>query len=210
MKRLIACAALLVYAAVVFTATRELVGVRADDFPLKSTNDAAHGTFFNLSVEAEPVQDFAANTEVAAPAVESNPFADFGNDPNRQKLLERTKAKIELMSDEEVKESLQATDAEIREREAEKRLNDVINSLGSINKDFEGTAAATKAAKLLQFHQNPEDFPSLYPPAVGQPATPSCEPNPPGASRCVATRQRLGAGTDCDSLYCLAPMSPKC
>lgn len=130
MKRLIACAALLVYAAVVFTATRELAAVRADDFPLKSTNDTTHGKFFTFSVGAE-----------SAP------------DPLREAYVEQQRAKAALMSDDELKKALESTASEIRVMQAKQKLDQTAAALRSIVKDFEGTPSAQLAKEMLKLHE---------------------------------------------------------
>ena len=81
-----------------------------------------------------------------------------GFDAQRQQLLERTKAKIELMSDEEVQQALESTDAEIRKMQAKQQLDQTAESLRSIMEEFEGTESATAAKRMLDAMQPPREY----------------------------------------------------
>ena len=75
-------------------------------------------------------------------------------DDLRSQLLDRLKAKVDLMSEEEIQQALEATEEEIRIRSADYRLRDVIESLSAINDEFEGTPAAGIAQRMMQVYAN--------------------------------------------------------
>jgi len=76
----------------------------------------------------------------------------------RQQLLERLKAKVELMSDEDVQQALEATDAEIRTLRAEFKLQEAVSILRSVVEEFEGTPPASKAKRMLKALEVPTDI----------------------------------------------------
>jgi hypothetical protein len=127
MKRLITCAALMLVAAVVvFTNFRERSRLRAGD------------ELFRSSTFESDFQDAAA--------VEPNPL--------REQVLERLKAKVELMTDEELKQTLQTTDAEIRTMQAKQELDQTTEILRRIVSGFEGTSSAVTAQAMIQVYEN--------------------------------------------------------
>jgi hypothetical protein len=78
--------------------------------------------------------------------------SDFPAEPNRhlrEQVLERLKAKVELMSDEELQKALEETNKDIRAKEAAKQLNECIESMRNIVEKYEGTSAATTSKRLL-------------------------------------------------------------
>ena len=120
MKRLIACAALLLAAAGVFVA----LTARADQEPDFRIDNSLIG-------------------EVVSPA-----------ESLREQVLERLRAKVELMSEEELRETLEATDTEIRTMQAKQKLDQTAETLQEIVEEFEGTPSADTALAMMQVYGN--------------------------------------------------------
>lgn len=76
-----------------------------------------------------------------------------GIDAQKQQLLERLKAKVELMSDEEIKQALESTNSEIRVMQAKQKLDQAAESLRAIVKEFDGTPSAQLAHEMLSVHE---------------------------------------------------------
>jgi hypothetical protein len=72
---------------------------------------------------------------------------------SRQQLLERLKANVELMTDQEVEEALATTDREIVLRKAKGKLDAAASLLREVAKEFEGTPSAVIAREMLAVHQ---------------------------------------------------------
>jgi hypothetical protein len=119
MKRLVTCALLLLVASFAIGAVQEVRSV------LRAGN------------EPVVVRDYGVVDPVN------------GADAKRQQLLERLKSKVELMSDEDVDKALEATDKEIQELEAAKRLDDATKLLQSIVNQYGGTPSAQRAGRML-------------------------------------------------------------
>jgi hypothetical protein len=128
MKRLITCATLMLVAAVVFVVARERSAARAADSATRAA-DAAR------------VDRVPSATAVSEPH------------PLRNQLLLRLKAKVDLMTDEQLQQSLETTDAEIRALQSERRLRDAVQILSEVTEEYEGTPSAAIAQDMLSIHE---------------------------------------------------------
>lgn len=70
-------------------------------------------------------------------------------DELRERLLERMRAKAELMDAEELESALQELDADILQLEAEQKLADAKAALQKVVEDYPGTQAAARAEQML-------------------------------------------------------------
>ena len=162
MKRLITCAALLLVTAGVISAVSRAQLARAGDQTEREVIKNGPG-LSGFSVETRPQRETL-----------------------REQYLERQRAKAELMSDEELQEALEATDTEIRAREATQQLDECLRMLGVVREKYEGTPAAEIAAQLLSVIENHgrptpaavrnEFTPTVQPTADDAPFIPSRKP----------------------------------
>jgi hypothetical protein len=131
MKRLVAYSAFFVLSAalIAFAVDRDPTVFGRDDFSPPPVSRSA------------PAPALAFQLEAATPLSQ------------RQQLLDRTKAKIELMSDEDVQQALEQTDAEIRLMQAKQKLDQTADLLRSIVEEYEGTPAAKIAFDMLAVHE---------------------------------------------------------
>lgn len=127
MKRYLASAALLFVAVLVFLGELRARPVLRADEKIDSQTVRLHATAPGVRV----VED-------------QQPF-----DPMRQQLLERIKAKIQLMSDEDVQKAVEATNIEIDELQAAVRLKHASDMLQSIIDDYGKTQSARRAAQMM-------------------------------------------------------------
>lgn len=123
MKRLLTCTALLLAATVAIASNQ--------DKPVPESPESG-------------IQ-YKAVVELQARATEST--------TSRGKLLKQLRKKVELMSDQEVEESLGATEQEIRQLEAKAKLDAAASLLRQVQQEYDGTPSATVAQQMLAVHE---------------------------------------------------------
>jgi hypothetical protein len=89
---------------------------------------------------------------VPAPLVAAESDSSAKLNRLREHLLDRTKAKIELMSEEDIRRALEATDSEIRVMQARQKLDETAATLRTIVKEFNGTPSADLAKQMIELH----------------------------------------------------------
>ncbi|MFO1092969.1 MAG: hypothetical protein U0992_06605 [Planctomycetaceae bacterium] len=124
MKRLIACAALLLVSAVVASLLRA-----ADEIRVEAPAPIKGQVAYDKSLVTDPVTL---------------------SNGHREKLLERLKEKVASMDDEQVQQALESIEAEMNEIAAAQRLKQATALLQSIVDDYANTTSGTRAANMLR------------------------------------------------------------
>lgn len=93
-------------------------------------------------------QPAAAQSAAADAGSASQPAGEPGG--LREQFVERMQRMAALMSEEELKTAIGAADADIRECEAEVRLQEIRQQLTDFASEYESTKAGKKARDMLQ------------------------------------------------------------